>query len=156
MFLTVFDCFWPFLTAIDSFWLLLTAFDCGWMFLSVFAVYDIFWPFFTVFDNFWPFYRKYTLIDDGCWMREESTESTESIHWWMMDDKRKYRKSRSTESIHWLRMVESISSTEWYGDDYNGMAFWQFWLSPVWDDMLALWLFLEFCQQEFLQLSLSL
>ena len=42
------------------------------------------------YRKYWK-HREYTLMDDGWWMIEQSTESaestdgTESIHWWMMD-----------------------------------------------------------------------
>ena len=69
------------------------------------------------------------MMDDGWGKKVQKVQRAYINEWWMI--KESTESPGSTESIHWLRMVESISSTEWYGDDYNGMAFWQFWLSPV-------------------------
>ena len=44
-------------------------------------------------------------------MMEESTESTESIHWWMMDDGRKYRKYTVMDD-RWWKKVQKVQKVK--------------------------------------------
>ena len=146
---TIFDSFWQFSDRVDNFWPILTFFKTVFDHFKLFlTVFDQFWTFLAVFDQFWTFYWKYTLMDDGSWMMGESTESTESIHWWMFDDEwwkkvqkvqkvqkykeyrklKKYRKYRKytlmQDNLKYLKYrMRHIDETFWQ-DLFKASAFW--------------------------------
>ena len=93
--------FWPFLTVFDRFWLFLTVFYRVWPFWTVFKklLMTFFFTFLSVFDFF------FLPILNNC------DRFTESIHWWMMDDVRKYRKYTLIDDGWWM-IEESTESTE--------------------------------------------
>ena len=101
-----FYCFWLFLTSFDWFWQFLTIFDYIGLFMTVLDC-------FNHFNSFWPFYRKCTLMDNGWWMMEESTESTESIHWRMMVESIKYR-MRHFDEAFWQDILKEILTRHFY------------------------------------------
>ena len=147
----------PFVTVFDSFRPFLTVFVRFWPFLTVFEIFDSFyssWPFLLfltfliVSKPYLTIYRKYKLMDDG-WCKKVQKVYIDG--WWGW---KKVQKVQKVQKIFWqdilmryfdetfwqdilMRHIDGLwkplmtCNDLWYGDDFIGMALWQFWLSLV-------------------------
>ena len=79
-------------------------------------------------------YRKYTLMDDGWKYVKYRMRHFDEAFWqdiFMRHFYEIFGRDILTRHIYDLWKILMTCNDLWYGDDFNGMALWQFWLSLV-------------------------